>query len=459
MLPSIREILAFGNASSSDTLGYGQETAGGSLVVPSLSALRILHPATKRPESSSFEALDSGYDESGTATSMPAERPDTPSNSNSGSSSSSSKQRPGRKVGSSDRYTASQGARQYKCGVHSCAAFFKRPEHLKRHMLTHTQIRPFQCEAQGCGKRFSRRDNFLTHAKKHGADGSPSTSSDDVVGGVLDDGPLSSDDRAETGSPRGHKRTASEMSAYSRAMGSGSDDGRSRMAAESRSVVSRPVSNIFGLLNSSSDGDSPSAFSSFAAPQAIPAAAAALSTAVSTAPSLKLSSSLTLPPLELLANASSEQNSITTPNDSPMAPLLSSMLPPSSSYSSSSSQQKRPEADAEDTVLPSVHKKSRTRRIGGRTAKKPAAHVDVAVPADADGGDPSKPFTCSICDSRFGRLEHVKRHQLVHTGQRQFGCPCCNKLFARKDNMIQHLRAHKRRRGPGSVTSVSSPPP
>ncbi|KAJ2664691.1 hypothetical protein IWW48_000638 [Coemansia sp. RSA 1200] len=452
MLPSIREILAFGNASSSDTLGYGQETAGGSLVVPSLNALRILHPAAKRPESSSFEAMDSRHDESGTATSVPAERPDTPSN-----GSSSSKQRPGRKVGSSDRYTASQGARQYKCGVHSCAAFFKRPEHLKRHMLTHTQVRPFQCEAQGCGKRFSRRDNFLTHAKKHGTDGSPSASSDDAVGGVLDDGLLLSDDRAETGSPRGHKRTASEMSAHSRAVGSGSDDGTDRMLAESRSVVSRPVSNIFGLLNSSSDGDSTSALSSFSAPQTTPAAAtaAALSTAVSTAPPLTLSSSLTLPPLELLANASSEQNSITTSNDSPMAPLLSSLLP----SSSQKQRQKRLEADAEDTVLPSVHKKSRTKRIGGRAARKPAAHVDVAVPADADGGDPSKPFTCSICDSRFGRLEHVKRHQLVHTGQRQFGCPCCNKLFARKDNMIQHLRAHKRKRGPSSVTSVSSPSP
>ncbi|KAI8324572.1 hypothetical protein GQ54DRAFT_249878, partial [Martensiomyces pterosporus] len=57
--------------------------------------------------------------------------------------------------------------RNYRCGVHSCAALFKRPEHLKRHMLTHTQQRPFRCSAQGCGKRFSRRDNYVTHKKKH----------------------------------------------------------------------------------------------------------------------------------------------------------------------------------------------------------------------------------------------------------------------------------------------------
>ncbi|KAI8324573.1 hypothetical protein GQ54DRAFT_247117, partial [Martensiomyces pterosporus] len=53
-----------------------------------------------------------------------------------------------------------------------------------------------------------------------------------------------------------------------------------------------------------------------------------------------------------------------------------------------------------------------------------------------------KPFMCSICGSRFGRLEHVKRHHLVHTGERLFTCPSCSKTFARKDNMIQHLRAH-----------------
>ncbi|KAI9479377.1 hypothetical protein BX667DRAFT_496025 [Coemansia mojavensis] len=60
--------------------------------------------------------------------------------------------------------------------------------------------------------------------------------------------------------------------------------------------------------------------------------------------------------------------------------------------------------------------------------------------------NPTKPFKCPMCDVCFGRLEHVKRHQLVHTGERQFVCPTCNKTFARKDNMIQHVRAHKRKK-------------
>ncbi|KAJ2843687.1 hypothetical protein J3B02_005189, partial [Coemansia erecta] len=70
-------------------------------------------------------------------------------------------------------------------------------------------------------------------------------------------------------------------------------------------------------------------------------------------------------------------------------------------------------------------------------------------------GDPSKPFMCSICESRFGRLEHVRRHHLVHTGQRKYECPTCNKSFARKDNMVQHMRAHERKKDSGSSYAYS----
>ncbi|KAJ1836010.1 hypothetical protein LPJ63_000638 [Coemansia sp. RSA 2711] len=67
--------------------------------------------------------------------------------------------------------------------------------------------------------------------------------------------------------------------------------------------------------------------------------------------------------------------------------------------------------------------------------------------------NPAKPFKCPMCDVCFGRLEHVKRHQLVHTGERQFKCPTCKKTFARKDNMVQHVRAHERK---GSAALASA---
>ncbi|KAJ2815787.1 hypothetical protein FBU31_006799, partial [Coemansia sp. 'formosensis'] len=134
---------------------------------------------------------------------------------------SSSKRRPGRKVGLSDRYPITKSVRQYRCGVHSCAAVFKRPEHLKRHMLTHTQVRPFQCEAKGCGKRFSRRDNYITHTKKHLLDPEcPDT--------IL------------------HRRTCSDLN-------SGSSTTGSSTPARTESPALPAVSSIFGLLNDSAE--------------------------------------------------------------------------------------------------------------------------------------------------------------------------------------------------------------
>ncbi|KAJ2770131.1 hypothetical protein IWQ56_002282 [Coemansia nantahalensis] len=248
-----------------------------------------------------------------------------------GADSAAARQRPGRKAGSSDRYSAASDARQYRCGVHSCAALFKRPEHLKRHMLTHTQARPFCCDIQGCGKRFSRRDNYATHTRKH----------DSEQSGALD------------GSP----------------------------------------------------GSSPAASSRRSTPQddaaADPPSSPAAKRSRQDPPKLH--------PLDLLAYASVHAPSLEiSPPPAPSAPPASA---------GASSPQPSPGAPSTDAA----------------GAGPPA--------------DPAKPFACSMCDSRFGRMEHVKRHQLVHTGERQYECPVCSKPFARKDNMVQHQRAHQRPAG------------
>lgn len=57
--------------------------------------------------------------------------------------------------------------KKHKCPL--CFARFQRPEHVKRHMKSHSSEKPFQCDMPDCGRRFNRKDNLKAHLKKiHG---------------------------------------------------------------------------------------------------------------------------------------------------------------------------------------------------------------------------------------------------------------------------------------------------
>lgn len=57
--------------------------------------------------------------------------------------------------------------------------------------------------------------------------------------------------------------------------------------------------------------------------------------------------------------------------------------------------------------------------------------------------DPSKTFVCDLCNRRFRRQEHLKRHyRSLHTHDKPFECHECGKKFSRSDNLSQHARTH-----------------
>ena len=71
----------------------------------------------------------------------------------------------------------SRRVKAFSCPLFSCGRLFKRLEHLKRHLRTHTLERPFQC--QNCRKRFSRSDNLIQHARIHTRSGDTDASAFD----------------------------------------------------------------------------------------------------------------------------------------------------------------------------------------------------------------------------------------------------------------------------------------
>ena len=96
--------------------------------------------------------------------------------------------------------------RNFVCPLYSCGRLFKRMEHLKRHMRTHTMERPFPCPR--CNKNFSRSDNLTQHLRTHERTGHgsmlPGSSGSNDWMGQGEDGDVSGGEGSTNGdSPNG----------------------------------------------------------------------------------------------------------------------------------------------------------------------------------------------------------------------------------------------------------------
>lgn len=49
---------------------------------------------------------------------------------------------------------------------------------------------------------------------------------------------------------------------------------------------------------------------------------------------------------------------------------------------------------------------------------------------------------CEICGMRFGLLENLNRHRMIHTDQRPFPCTYCTKRFRLAQHLKEHIRIH-----------------
>ncbi|XP_041751300.1 zinc finger protein 761 isoform X3 [Coregonus clupeaformis] len=52
------------------------------------------------------------------------------------------------------------------------------------------------------------------------------------------------------------------------------------------------------------------------------------------------------------------------------------------------------------------------------------------------------PYHCSLCGRDFNRMEHLKIHQRIHTGERPYACTVCNARFRHSWALTRHFRIH-----------------
>jgi hypothetical protein len=54
----------------------------------------------------------------------------------------------------------------------------------------------------------------------------------------------------------------------------------------------------------------------------------------------------------------------------------------------------------------------------------------------------TKHFPCQFCSKVFDRCSRLKRHMLIHTGERPHACDVCGKRFNQKEHLAGHARTH-----------------
>lgn len=79
---------------------------------------------------------------------------------------------------------------------------------------------------------------------------------------------------------------------------------------------------------------------------------------------------------------------------------------------------------------------------------------DIVPRIDANN---KKSFVCKYCDRAFGSSSNLKRHVMIHTGEKPFKCPDCQRPFREMSTLKKHLITHRKQNGFNSNATAQPP--
>ena len=53
-----------------------------------------------------------------------------------------------------------------------------------------------------------------------------------------------------------------------------------------------------------------------------------------------------------------------------------------------------------------------------------------------------RPYSCQVCGRNFTQQANLDKHMTVHTGERKYSCPICQKRYKQSSHVRNHMAVH-----------------